>query len=303
MAGFSAGEAIGSGFHLIRARPGALLVWAGVYFVLGLLPQLATFGLIWPEIMAISQAGEAVAPEVSARQLMAMNAKMAIIQPIQLISSFAAMAVLYGAVFRAVLQPEDGRFGYVRFGRGELWLGLVLLIATVLLIIFMVLLILPIAIVGGIAAAMGGEGLSPAGVLILLAVMAAAGWLVIWLAVRFSLAYPMTFTEQKFLLFEAWPLTKGHAWKIFLVFLAVCAIVLVVELVLFALIGLGVVAAILAGGQDLRELSQQPPSAWMGAALAWGAVGCVALSIFAAAAYAVMIAPLASIYRELTAAP
>lgn len=298
MAGFSIGEAIGSGFRLIAARPGALLAWAAIYFVLGLLPQLATFGLIWPEIMAIAQAGEAADPQVSARQMLAMNAKMAIIQPIQLASSFVAMAVLYGAVFRAVLDPEDSRFGYVRFGRRELWLGLVLLIATVLLIIFIVLLILPIAVIGGIAGAMGGEGLSSAGGLILMAVMAAAGWLVIWLAIRFSLAYPMTFTEQKFLLFEAWPLTRGHAWKIFLVFLAVVAIVFAVEVAMFIAAAVGVVAT----GKDLPELFR-PSFELTAGVVVTVIVASALLSIVAAAAYAVMIAPLASIYRQLATAP
>lgn len=303
MAGFSSGEAIASGFRLIRENPGALLVWAGVYFVLGLLPQFAMLGLMWPDFMTLAQAGEAADPQLSPQQIMALNAKVSLFQPLQIVCSMAAVAVLYSAVFRAVLQPEDRGFGYVRFSRQELWLGLVLMIATVLLIIVIFLLMMPILFIGIFSAVTVSEGGEPSAptVAVVLALAAAAFWLIAWLAIRLSLAYPMTFVERKFLFFEAWPLTKGHAWKIFLVMLAVVLIVFAAEMVLFAVVGIGVVATIFAGGEGLRQTFEQPQSDWLGWVAFWVVAGCVALSIFAAAAYAVMIAPLASIYRQLTA--
>jgi hypothetical protein len=41
-----------------------------------------------------------------------------------------------------------------------------------------------------------------------------AAGLLIWLALRLSMAAPMTFADNQFRLFESWTLTKGQGWRL-----------------------------------------------------------------------------------------
>lgn len=200
MATFSGREALWSGFRLIRERPSALMTWAAAYFVLMLLPYAAMVPLIAPDIAALAAEGESGDPNASLAQALALQAKMSVLQAVQLVTAFAAFSVLYGAVFRAVLEPQEGRLGYMRFGKQELWLGLVYSVATVMLIMLVFVLLIPIVVLGVAGAFAGSQGHAPSVTMILLVAAGLIGalGLVIWLSARISLAFPMSFVEQKF---------------------------------------------------------------------------------------------------------
>ena len=53
MATFSIGEAVGSGFALIRREPVAVMAWGLTYFVVAILPQIVMFGLLLPDFITI----------------------------------------------------------------------------------------------------------------------------------------------------------------------------------------------------------------------------------------------------------
>ena len=148
------------------------------------------------------------------------------------------------ASFRAVLQPEARRFFYLRFGRDEMRVAAISLMAFSLIAIF------------------GG---APAAVLIALAspIMAAApalarqigelGALVtvcleIWLCVRLSLIAVETFAEHRFHLTAYWPLAHGRFWYLMLCYSIIFLMIFFITIIYimfseavysFALNGLG----------------------------------------------------------------
>jgi hypothetical protein len=123
-----------------------------------------------------------------------------------------------------------------------------------------------------------------------------------YLALRFSLVGPMMVEDGKFHLGESWALTRGNVGALFLIALVLFVIILIGEIVLgillFAL-GLGALAAIAGGLQNLPTLFQQPTLAMLErispliviVAVLWvPLIGCVS---------AVMGAPWARAYRDL----
>ena len=90
MAGFSASDAIGSGFRIIARHPLALLAWAGAYLVLGVLPQLLIVGTVMPDLFGFYRDALRNAPEagehVDMGRMMALQGRMMMLQPLMLIS-------------------------------------------------------------------------------------------------------------------------------------------------------------------------------------------------------------------------
>lgn len=278
MAEFSSEKAIVSGFEVIRRSPIVLLVWGLAYLVFGMGPSLLFYARAWPQL---SEAMAQKQPDPAAIQA-AMSGVTAY-APLMWVVGIVVMSVMYGAVFRAVLTPEDRRYAYLRLSSREVWLGLSILALMVVFVIGVMVLAVGIALLAQ----------SLPGVVTFLAVLATA-FLVIWLALRLSLAAPMAWAEKRFVFADSWPLTAGHGLKLFGVGLALVVIVLLMELALILPIGLAVG---LSG--VLRQASAGP-----GHALAslgpWLVVGCVVLGFFGALVYAVMGAPWASIYQQLT---
>ena len=185
MAGFSAGEAISSGFRLIGRHPAAVLWWAGAYLLLGALPLALAFWSVGPDLIALYQqmgreAALGGAHHADMASMMALQSRMAVLQPVTLLSSLVSHAVLIGAIYRGVLHPEESRFGFVRFSSRELWLGLVMAVLYVGMFVALfaaaIFVAIPLAIVGFAARAAGGGAM--AGLLCFLLVLAAIGVLV-----------------------------------------------------------------------------------------------------------------------------
>jgi hypothetical protein len=305
MAGFSASNAIGTGFRLIARHPLAVLAWALAYVVLGVLPQLAVMGTVLPDMFGFYRDALRNAPEAGESfdmgRMLALQGRMMMLQPLMLISQLVMHAVLLGAIYRAVLTPQDSRFGYLRLSRRELWLGLTLAVFVVALMLMMFVVMIPL-VVGGVltavAAERGGGGAGASGLVIgLLAIAACVA--ILWVALRLSLALPMSYDQSRFVLYESWALTRGHALKMFLVALALVVIVWLIE----ALLG-GVVAGALIGyvaqGGGFAALADKGPGELIRMFGPWLVVLGPLLAILAACLYAIWAAPLAEIYRELT---
>lgn len=286
MAGFGGGKAVASGFRLIRREPLAVVAWAGVYLVLGLLPQVG----LWPKMAAMMQAaGE----EADPRLLAELNASMAAYQPVIWVCSILAYTLLYGAIFRAILQPDDRRYVYLRLGKAELWM----LLSSAALVILAVIAIIVVAIPVGILGSMGGQGAGATGLTFLLGF--AVFLLFFWLAMRFALTGPMAFAERRFVLFDSWRLTKGHGLKMMGVAFALFCIVMAVELV----VGVAAFFAFyptISGGEAALARMLGDPATLLTRWAPWILAACLVGSLVVAAFYAVLAAPFASIYRDLT---
>lgn len=281
MGNFSAEQALMSGFRVVARNPMALLAWAGVYLVFGVLPQAILWVRIWP-LMANQAAHPSPDPQAAVAAMSGFTAWW----PVLWLLGLVLFALMYGAVYRAVLDPDDKRYFYLRLGMRELWLGLTTLALLVLFFIG--------CMIVGVAVTLIGH--SAPGIVTFVAVLAALVG-VIWLAMRFSLAPPMAFAERRFIFLESWGLTKGHALKLFGVALALVVMVLVLEMVIFApfAIAMGLAGVFSAGAKTAAS----DPALMLQHAAPWIVVGGLVLSIFAALIYAVLGAPWADIYRQL----
>src|SRR4051812_30848128 len=106
MGEISVGRALGAGFGLIRRHPGAILVWAVAYLVVGVLPRLGLMAMILPAWLKAMPAAAGGAPGLTADVLHA-QATMLQLQPLSLLLSMLAQTLLLGAAYRAVLFPEE----------------------------------------------------------------------------------------------------------------------------------------------------------------------------------------------------
>ena len=93
-------------------------------------------------------------PTAGSPQFEHVRAQMAAFQPIQLLLGVVAMAVVSSGVYRAVLEPEKSAYGYLRLGRQELLVGMVVVVMYMLMVIAVVAVFVPL----GIVAAVGQMG-------------------------------------------------------------------------------------------------------------------------------------------------
>jgi hypothetical protein len=301
MPAISAGAAIGAGFRAIGRNPLALLYWAGVYLLLHTLPSLLIAGSLMGDMgdfydRAARHAWEGGHPDYS--WIMGLSAKMMILRPILFLGSLVSQTLILGAIYRAVLAPEDKRLGYLRLGRAELWLGLTLLVLWVVIILLVLALALPLA-AGGVVAAIQAMHNNPAsagitGIVVGLAAIAFTIGL-FWVMIRLSLGPVMSWVSGDFKLFDSWQLTRGHEWSIFLVCVGLVVILWLCEAVLG-----GIAAGVFLGSGGLDRLRDVTNPMDM-----WNRVGpllpviAICVTIVQAFAITVFAAPFAEIYREL----
>ena len=304
MDSFSYGRAIGAGFRVIGRHPLAVVMWAAVYLVFLLLPAIAVLRSVLPDMVAAWQqaalhAGEHARPDPAA--MMALRSRAYGLQPALWLLSVVVNTVVIGAIFRSVLEPEKGRFGYLRLGGQELWLGLTYLVLTVMTVIMVFILVFPVAIAAGVSAAMAQHGTGSPLMGLVVALVALGGFgVILWVLLRLSLALPMSFAQGRFLLYESWDLTRGQALKMFGVYLVLVLGLAVLEL-----------AFVLTVGTRLYQATQADPNFWSHfadrvgqfVAPAWPTIAgfAILISVIGMAVRTVTVAPLAEIYRELTA--
>jgi hypothetical protein len=236
-------DAAAEGFRVIRREPRAVFVW----------------GLLWLVWFCVTAAAIASGRRVEVSNGLAHWTVWRILShfgPYALVLIglfFLVSGVTAIATFRAVLQPQDRQFFYLRLGRDEVRVAAISLMAFSLVAIF---------------------GSAPSVVLIAFAspIMAAApalardiaelgAWvtvaLEVWLCVRFSLIAVETFAEHRFHLTAYWPLTRGRFWYLLWSYAALFVIMLGVTSAFLVLTGLVSEYAkiIFVGGGFLRRTS------------------------------------------------
>lgn len=311
MASFSATGAATAGFGVIGRAPLAVLAW-GLVILLALVGPMV--GLMWslaPQFIEMLKTMPDPASSTSSATDSAMMARMMQFQTsmmgvnlISWVGGALVKAVVAGAVYRAVLQPDQKRWAYLRLGMPELWLGLVTLVQGVLFmmayfaVVFIGLILGLILFLVGSAA--GDAGKLIAGLLIALVILAGIAVLV-WGLLRLSMAGPMSFVESKFLLFESWAFTRGQAGRLFGMAVLLMLILIGLELVLYAILGLAAFGSWAGIKATVETLEGQPPQAWLHAFWQIAAIGTVLLSFLAAFAMTLFYAPWAKAYQELAA--
>lgn len=188
-------------FGLIRERFVAVAIWTAVYFAGNIVMMLSVGSMF----------GAATNPAIAGDPSAVIGAMI----PVYLISFIMMLVglVLYSAAMRAVLRPEAGSVGYLRLGMDELrLLGLLVLFFIVGFVLLFGLSML--AGVIGVSAAAGSQSTGFTALVIILATVALFA-VMLFLIIRFSLAFPLTLHRGHFAIGEAWRLSRGRFWTLF----------------------------------------------------------------------------------------
>jgi hypothetical protein len=312
MATFSISEALGSGFGLIARKPLSVLAWGLAYLVLIILPVCGIFAWLGPGLFEafhdrIRLAAGGVVGSGAFAGMMHSQMQMMAFQSAVALATVLGRAVLTGAVFRAVLEPKNSSFGYLRIGASELWLIVLMFGVGVLAAIYIVAVFLGAALTGlAVAAAFASSPtIKPFTAWAETVVALVALWLTIWVTLRLSLAGPMTFAAREFRLFESWALTRGHALRLFVLAVLEVLIIIVVYAALFC-VGALVLMAVgfnfdWAGHHErMRALFEKSPTTLMAQVAPWLILVALIASVIYAGLMAIMIAPWAKAYGELS---
>lgn len=294
--GFSATEAAFEGFRVVRRRPMALVFWSLFY----ILVTVAAFAVMGPSLISfvsateqLEQSGTTPTLEDFAPLFQMMGVIFAVLLPLSLIAS----AMIYAAVARAVLRPAESAFGYLRLGMDEVR---VLVVSLVLFVVFTLVAVVLFGIVGavaGFATAAEAPALGIVVVLLALAVLA----LIIWLAVRLSLAIPITMAERRIAIFDSFAFTKGRFWS--LLGMALLAFVMCIVVgILGSLVAMPIQLATGGGLAALSGLEEESLQVILQAA--WPAIAAwiVINAVMYALQVAVIYAPFSAAYRDIKGA-
>lgn len=197
----SVGRILDGAFGLIRERFVAVAVWTAVYFA-GNIAMMLSIG---------SMMGAAIDPTAAGDP----SAMIGALIPVYLISFVMLLVgmVLYAAAMRAVLRPGADRAAYLRLGMDELrLLALVILFGIVGAVVSFGFFML--AGLVGVGAAMGSQSSGFTALVVIIATVALFAAM-LFLIVRFSLAFPLTLHRGKFVIGEAWRLSHGRFWTLF----------------------------------------------------------------------------------------
>ena len=287
---FSASECAIEGFRLARRTPMTILIWALAYIVF----TAVCFALVGGSFVALMAAATdlqgATDPSLDQLQpLMAAYAGMAWILPLSILFG----AVIYTAVMRAVLRPEQKGFGYMRLGMDEVRVFVVYLVLSILAVIAAIVIYGVAGVIGGVAGSAAGD----AGGAIAVVLMIAATVVFVWLMVRFSLALPITVDQQKFAIFDSWGVTKGRALGLF----GMTVIVIVMAIVVSILTSIVILPlTLLAGGlTDFAALEGADVGQIIDAMGPAIVIYLIYNGIVSALMLAIFYAPYAAAYRDI----
>lgn len=296
---FSATDAAFEGFRLVRRNPMALVAWTLVYLVLALanVAGMSQMGPALADLTALMEGMEGTSPESWQELAPVVDAYGRLMSSTAwlLPLSMAITAVLTAAVARGVLEPKTGgAFGYLRLGMDELR---VLVVTVVLCILMMVVAFVAffVAVFIGVAADALIDGW---GWLVGVVTTFMATALIIWLAVRWSLAVPITVAEKKFAFFDSFRLTRGRFWP--MLGMAILAGVMTMLVMLLSMIVTAPLGAM--SGLSSGAMSGDPTALFEGYTLSnpWVIASSVANAFIYALVLAVIYAPFSRAYLALS---
>ena len=302
MAEISIGDAVGSGFALVRSRPTSVLLWGLVELAMLALTVALFMPMLGTVFAEMAKAKAGVGAGVAPTEM----AKMMQFQALNYLLNFArgfVATILYCAIFRSVIHPEQRSFGGLRVGATELMLFVLMIGGVIAFFIGMLVAILPAALIIGVLSAVHAGALA---VVIGILFGAAVLWAMVYVALRLSMVGPMMVDDGKIHLVDAWALTKGKAGQLFLIGLCLFAILIVAEIIVvlvMGIIGFGAVAAIAGGMQGIPSLFKQPPATILSSLTPVIAIAALMFIPLYGAALAIGGAPWARAYLDLRQMP
>lgn len=288
---FSATNAAFEGFRVVRRKPMALVFWALFYIVIMLAAFAAIGGNLIGLMGAVEQLDGEAAPSIEAMMplLQTYLAIIAIVLPLSLVAS----AVIYAAIARAVVRPNESAFGYLRLGADEVR---VLVVSVAIFFVMMAAAVVIWGVVGVVIGLVASADMPALWVLVVLLCLGAIA-LFLWLGLRLSLAIPITVAERRIAIFDSFAMTKGRFWPLlgmgiiavlmsFVVSLLGSIVMLPVQMATGTLGGLADME-----GENLMAIAQ---AAWP-AILGWVVINAVLQALQVAVVYA----PFSAAYRDI----
>jgi hypothetical protein len=242
MSKFSASDAAFVGFRLVREHPRTVAVWAVLMTLLSLVSSILTIMLAGPQLTAFMEMN--TQNTASPEEMLAAMGGLAPLMGVSLVYSLALYAVMLAAVNRMALRPDDSRSAYLRLGRDELRQAGTLILVNLLMLGVYIGAVLVIAIVVGVAVAASGGGAMTG--LVGLITFVGVACLLIYMAVRLSLAAAITFDTGKVSVRASWAMTKGHVGALLGAYLLAAVMAVIVYVLIMTIVA--AIGAIASGG-------------------------------------------------------
>lgn len=287
---FSATESAFEGFRLARRAPVAILLWALFYMAATAVIVIA-FGPMFVDFFQTVEALETSGAEPTMQDVAPLLTFYAVLIP----GAILVSSVIYGAVNRAVLRPSESAFGYLRLGGDELRIIGLSIILTLLFVGVLLGLGTVVALIAGLLATIAGD----VAAFVVFPLFIVVYGVAIWLAIRFSLAVPITVAERRIAVFDSWRLTRGHFWSL-LGMTLLSAVMAMVVYVLLALVAMPVFFFAIGGFENLEALEAMAPIEIMTNMAPFAIAAMVFYGLVSSLMAAISYAPFASAYLGLT---
>lgn len=207
----SVGSILSGAFRLFRDKPMTVAVWGLIFLAISAvsyLPYYSTTQTIDLAPVEPPSIGAAIG-----------------IGAVAIVVTLAYTSVMMCAVFRAILRPDESSFASIRLGMDELrMMGLYIILTIAVIFGWLIVMLVGVMLVGGSAAATGSAGFT-----VLMMILIYLGMLggVIFVAVRLSLVFALSFVRRRIAIDDAWALTRGRFWMLFLVYLVLVVLAII----------------------------------------------------------------------------
>jgi hypothetical protein len=298
---FSIGTSIGDGFGLIGRRPFAVFAWG----LLMVAPMFGALGLMAPAMGEMfanmpDAEGAAAADSAFTEGMVAQMMQFQMASLLANLGQYVGMAVVYTAIFRAILRPAERSFFSLRLGMDELRVavaGLAIGIGIYIVMIFGILLC--VALGFGLWAQGEAVALWTCGIVGLAMIVA-----LFWGLARVSLIAPASVLYRDFAFAQGWKLGAGKGWPLLGMLVLLYLMILVIYFVVILIVALAAGGLIAATGSAFEGAGPDANpfegiGAWMAVNWPWLVVGGLVLSWVYGAFMTVMVAPFASACRQL----